>query len=131
MVKLLSLQALAAVLFAGAAIAHGGDKESHARQHAKRAGLYSNSKRALEKCSEHSKTSGLEQRNASRRSAMAKKLGRRAIEARDFSKYLNETHEVQAPYNLTTPVEDLFGTNPSCSLVPYVTEGPYCMYKSC
>jgi hypothetical protein len=129
MVKLLSSQVLAAACVVGVAFAHGGDEEHHAREHARRSGFFGNSKRALAKCSEHIKASGLEQRNIARRSAMAQQLGRRTLEGRDYGKFLNETHKVDAPYNLTTPVETLFSVQPSCMLVPYVTEGPYCMHN--
>ncbi|KAI9741215.1 MAG: hypothetical protein M1834_002931 [Cirrosporium novae-zelandiae] len=129
MVKLAIFQTLLAASLATTALAHGGNHELHLRTHAKRAGFYENSKRALQQCAQHMKARGIEQTAIERRQALAQKLSRRStvLQARNSTESINTDHETNLTgVTIDTEPSVLFSGNISCMLVPEVTQGPYC-----
>ncbi|KAI1091560.1 aromatic compound dioxygenase [Rostrohypoxylon terebratum] len=117
------------------AVAHPGDsKEVRAHERAMHGHAQARARRAITGCA--SETTALKARSVARRAATAqalrekrgltdKRLKTKRGQA-DLEKYLNISHDVsQSGYSLETPLDIIFDSNATASLVPEVTIGPY------
>ncbi|OHE92517.1 hypothetical protein CORC01_12166 [Colletotrichum orchidophilum] len=128
--------ALALSPFIGAVAAHGSHTaEDIAAEIALRDIVTVHGKRALNACSSSPAALALKQRALERRAATAQmlrekrgltdqKMHQKRAQA-DLVKWAAIDHESSADYTLDTPLEEIFGSNATCALVPETTIGPY------
>ncbi|TDZ74649.1 hypothetical protein CTRI78_v000631 [Colletotrichum trifolii] len=117
------------------AAAHGNHSpEEIAAELALRSHVTVHGKRALDACSNSPAALALKQRALERRAATAQRLrAARGLEAQkmrkrtqaDLEAWAAVDHLSTAGYTLDTPVDEIFGSNATCALVPETTIGPY------
>ncbi|KAI1392635.1 aromatic compound dioxygenase [Hypoxylon trugodes] len=122
--------------FLGATIAHPGDSHEVVKyEKALRKHSQTTARRAITGCNGASETAALRTRAAARRAAAVKNLrekrglpgkGLKKRGQAELEKYLNVSHDVsESGYSLDTPLDVIFDSNSTASLVPEVTIGPY------
>ncbi|KAF4776175.1 hypothetical protein HER10_EVM0004110 [Colletotrichum scovillei] len=128
--------ALALSPFIGTVAAHGSHTTDEiATEIALRDVVTVHGKRALDACSNSPAALALKQRALERRANTAQmlrekrgltdqKMHQKRAQA-DLVKWAAVDHESTEAYNLDTPLEEIFGSNATCALVPLTTIGPY------
>ncbi|KAH0602018.1 hypothetical protein MHUMG1_00897 [Metarhizium humberi] len=124
----------AALAFSAVVYGHPETEEERQAQAATLRRIAAHSKRSLANCADSPAAIALKERAVARRAAWADELRvKRGLKTRaerrgpkELEKYLDLSHnETAKGYDLDTPLDELFGSNASCILVPETIIGPY------